>query len=81
MAAARNASRVVGIYIDIVQPGYHNAIAVSNQGTLQEDLVLNTINSTGGTHILSQDPATDLQLLLRRKDLKIRACCIDFDYM
>ena len=62
MAAARNASRVVGIYIDIVQPGYHNAIAVSNQGTLQEDLVLNTINSTGGMYT-DTNPAIDLHQL------------------
>lgn len=48
MAAAMNASRVVGVYIDIVQPGYHNAIALANSGTLQEDLVLNAVNATTG---------------------------------
>ena len=53
MATARNASRVVGVYIDIVQPSFHNAIAVANSGTLQEDLVLNAINSTTGTALLS----------------------------
>lgn len=48
MATARNSSRVVGVYIDIVQPGFHNAIALTNNGTLQEDLVLNAVNSTRG---------------------------------
>ncbi|KAL3153916.1 hypothetical protein ABBQ32_013480 [Trebouxia sp. C0010 RCD-2024] len=48
LATARNASRVVGVYIDIVQPAFHNAIALAEEGPLQEDLVLNAINSTGG---------------------------------
>lgn len=50
ISTARNASRVVGIYVDIVQPAFHNAIAEANEGTLQEDLVLNAINSTDGMH-------------------------------
>lgn len=49
MATARNASRAVGVYIDIIQPGYHNAIALANGATLQEDLVLNAVNATTGT--------------------------------
>ena len=48
ISTARNASRVVGIYIDIVESAFHNAIASANEETLQEDLVLNAINSTGG---------------------------------
>jgi glycerophosphoryl diester phosphodiesterase len=47
MATARNASRVVGVYITLLQPAYHNRLAASNSTTLQEDLVLNALNATG----------------------------------
>ena len=49
MAVARNASRVVGVYIEIIQPAFHNDIAIANGGTLQEDLVIRAINATTGT--------------------------------